>query len=156
MTTSSTDAASPIEELYYLVYAKSRVTLHPSPYARDNIPGYLCLLKRPRREDPPSVPSSSKSALPSSSKSALQPQRPAEVLLSWLPEDLVKDRSETAKFVDVELREAEGATERGEEEEEYTVRDPFNGKTIRMREVVEGVPPSDNSGRRPGPLQKSD
>jgi hypothetical protein len=58
-------------------------------------------------------------------------------MLSWLPEELVKDRSETAKFVDVELREAEGASQRGEEETECTVMHSDSGKVLSMREVVE-------------------
>lgn len=125
---------------YQLLYSKSRVTLHPTPYSKDNIPGYLALLRRHkiRRQSVDSEASSS--AGPSSQPLRRQfstQDNSYDVMLSWLPEDLVKDRSETAKFVDVELREAEGASQRGEEETECTVMHSDSGKVLSMREVVE-------------------
>lgn len=105
-STSSNTAAGPSSSssatppTCHLVYAKSRVTLHPTPYSKDNIPGYLCLL----RQEGGTATATTTSAASSS----------PTTLLAWLPEELVADRSETAKFVDVELREAEGAEERGE------------------------------------------
>lgn len=33
-------------EKYRLLYSKSRVYVHPTAYARDNIPGFVTLVKR--------------------------------------------------------------------------------------------------------------
>ena len=34
------------EEKYRLIYSKSKVYVHPTAYARDNIPGFVVLVKR--------------------------------------------------------------------------------------------------------------
>lgn len=34
------------EEKYRLLYSKSKVYIHPTAYARDNIPGFVVLVKR--------------------------------------------------------------------------------------------------------------
>lgn len=34
------------EDKYRLVYSKSKVYVHPTAYARDNIPGFIALVKR--------------------------------------------------------------------------------------------------------------
>lgn len=47
-----------------LVYAKSKVYTHPSSYSRDNLPGWLTIVKRGR----------------------------GDFLLSWIPESLVGDQ----------------------------------------------------------------
>lgn len=127
-SSSASASSSTSSDLYHLVYSKSRVTLHPTPYSKDNIPGYLCLLRRSKTSSHAST--STNTGISTSTSPQLEP------LISWLPEDLIKDRSETAKFVDVELREAEGADQRGEEEEETLVRDA-NGNLIRIKEVVD-------------------
>lgn len=33
-----------------LLYSKSKVYVNPTPYARDNIPGFVALVKKVRRE----------------------------------------------------------------------------------------------------------
>lgn len=37
---------SPEDEKYRLLYSKSKVYVHPTAYARDNIPGFVTLVKR--------------------------------------------------------------------------------------------------------------
>ena len=39
---------SPEEEKYRLIYSKSKVYVHPTAYSRDNIPGFVALVKRVR------------------------------------------------------------------------------------------------------------
>ncbi|CAO1627399.1 unnamed protein product [Sympodiomycopsis kandeliae] len=85
------DPSPPEASSAHLVYSKSRVTLHPTPYSKDNIAGYLCLLR---------------------------PDTSNEIHLSWLPESIISKRNEHGKFVDVELREAEGLESRGEVEQD--------------------------------------
>ena len=46
--TSSVDANAHEEERYRLLYSKSKVYVHPTAYARDNIPGFVALVKRVR------------------------------------------------------------------------------------------------------------
>ncbi|CAD6583049.1 MAG: GTPase activating protein [Cyphobasidiales sp. Tagirdzhanova-0007] len=63
-----------------LVYAKSKVYLHPTSYSRDNVPGWVSLVKRGT----------------------------GDYLLSWIPESLLKHQ-EKEKFVKVEV-EGDGVT----------------------------------------------
>lgn len=162
---SSAQHTQHTEYRYQLLYSKSRVTLHPTPYSRDNVPGYLALLRRQRvrqanqqggqgssgdahddgdndgdGNDDDAAANLASSSSSSSSYAPTTPRRTApstatpssagmqrqvtlqdnckQVLLSWFPEQLVRDRGETAKFVDVELRDAEGAMQRGETQEQ--------------------------------------
>ena len=39
---------SPEDEKFRLIYSKSKVYVHPTAYARDNIPGFVALVKRVR------------------------------------------------------------------------------------------------------------
>ncbi|CDW97686.1 hypothetical protein [Sporisorium scitamineum] len=73
--TSSKDSNS---QPHTLLWSKSKVYVHPSPYAKHNVPGYLAL-------------SRAGSAKPG-----------AKVLLSFLPESLVEQRQELEKFVRIE------------------------------------------------------
>ncbi len=74
-TSSNQDAAS---QSHTLLWSKSKVYVHPSPYAKHNVPGYLAL-------------------------SRAGPSRPgAKILLSFLPESLVEQRQELEKFVRIE------------------------------------------------------
>ncbi|SJX62880.1 related to GYP7-GTPase-activating protein for Ypt7p [Sporisorium reilianum f. sp. reilianum] len=72
---SSKDSPS---QCHTLLWSKSKVYVHPSPYAKHNVPGYLAL-------------SRAGSAKPG-----------AKVLLSFLPESLVEQRQELEKFVRIE------------------------------------------------------
>lgn len=62
-----------------LVYAKSKVYIHPSSYSRDNVPGWITVTKRAKRD----------------------------FLLSWIPESLVRDEQKES-FIRVELGDSDG------------------------------------------------
>ncbi|TFK42640.1 rab-GTPase-TBC domain-containing protein [Crucibulum laeve] len=68
------------EDKYRLVYSKSRVYVNPTAYARDNIPGFVALVKR----------------------EAINPI----CLLAWIPETLLNEKGATEwdKFVKIEER----------------------------------------------------
>ncbi|PBK78088.1 RabGAP/TBC [Armillaria solidipes] len=75
----SSARAQPLEEdRYRLVYSKSKVYVNPTAYARDNIPGFVALVKR----------------------EAVNPT----YLLAWIPETLLHERGsdEWDKFVKIE------------------------------------------------------
>ncbi|OTB07729.1 hypothetical protein M426DRAFT_53251 [Hypoxylon sp. CI-4A] len=79
-----------------LLYSKSKVYIHPTPSAKDNIPGFVALLqqKGPRGERPTSS-SSATSNSPASS----------DLLLAWLPESSLGDAASI--YVKVDLTDAE-------------------------------------------------
>ncbi|KAI1214823.1 RabGAP/TBC [Annulohypoxylon truncatum] len=79
-----------------LLYSKSKVYIHPTPSAKDNIPGYIALLqqKGPHGERPTS----------SSSKSSNSPAS-ADLLLAWLPESSLGDAASI--YVKVDLIDAD-------------------------------------------------
>ncbi|SPO25814.1 related to GYP7 - GTPase-activating protein for Ypt7p [Ustilago trichophora] len=75
---STLNQASSSSQSHTLLWSKSKVYVHPSPYAKHNVPGYLAL-------------------------SRAGPSRPgAKILLSFLPESLVEQRQELEKFVRIE------------------------------------------------------
>lgn len=77
-STPQADTASSSSPPHTLLWSKSKVYVHPSPYAKHNVPGYLAL-------------------------SRAGPSRPgARILLSFLPESLVEQRQELEKFVRIE------------------------------------------------------
>ncbi|OTA91768.1 hypothetical protein M434DRAFT_22230 [Hypoxylon sp. CO27-5] len=75
-----------------LLYSKSKVYIHPTPSAKDNIPGYIALLqqKGPRGERPTS----------SSSTSSNSPAS-ADLLLAWLPESSLGEAASIYVKVDL-------------------------------------------------------
>ncbi|EPQ28531.1 uncharacterized protein PFL1_03835 [Pseudozyma flocculosa PF-1] len=76
--------AAPPPAPHTLLWSKSKVYVHPSPYAKHNIPGYLALVRQ-------------------------GPNRPrATILLSFLPESLVEQRHELEKFVRIEYTASAG------------------------------------------------
>ncbi|KAI1262577.1 GTPase-activating protein GYP7 [Xylariaceae sp. FL1019] len=79
-----------------LLYSKSKVYIHPTPSAKDNIPGYVALLqqKSPPGERPTSS-SSNASVSPASS----------DLLLAWLPESSLGDAA--SMYVKVDLTEGD-------------------------------------------------
>ena len=83
---SSSTAASATANDGLLVYAKSKVYTHPSSYSRDNVSGWISIVKR--------------SGNSSSSGNSAKSKR--EYLLSWIPETLVRT-TDKEKFVRVEL-----------------------------------------------------
>ncbi|KAM4066627.1 rab-GTPase-TBC domain-containing protein [Hirsutella rhossiliensis] len=66
-----------------LLFSKSKVYVHPTPSAKDNIPGYVALLQ----QKPP------KTGRPTSSSSHDSHQSPAssDLLLAWIPESALGD-----------------------------------------------------------------
>ncbi|KAL3425862.1 GTPase-activating protein gyp7 [Phlyctema vagabunda] len=80
-----------------LLYSKSKVYIHPTPSAKDNIPGYIALLQQ--KPTPSSRPTSS-----SSSKDARE-RASANLLLAWLPETSLGDALNT--YVKVDLCEGD-------------------------------------------------
>ncbi|KAH8683221.1 GTPase-activating protein GYP7 [Tricladium varicosporioides] len=79
-----------------LLYSKSKVYIHPTPSAKDNIPGYIALLQQ--KPAPNSRPTSSDSAT-ARSKTA------SSLLLAWLPESSLGDALNT--YVKVDLAEGD-------------------------------------------------
>lgn len=80
-----------------LLFSKSKVYVHPTPSAKDNIPGYIALLqqKGPRNGRPTSSSSTTdKNSLASS-----------DLLLAWLPETSLGDNESI--YVKVDLSDAE-------------------------------------------------
>ncbi|KAL0579952.1 GTPase activating protein [Marasmius crinis-equi] len=75
---SSTSGLHETEDKYRLVYSKSKVYVNPTAYARDNIPGFVALVKR----------------------EAVNPT----YLLAWIPETLLNEKgaAEWDKFVKIE------------------------------------------------------
>ena len=80
-----------------LLYSKSKVYIHPTPSARDNIPGYIALLqqKHPITSTPDTTdrPTSSSSHSPASS----------DLLLAWLPESQLGDAASIYVKVDLSV-----------------------------------------------------
>lgn len=81
-----------------LLFSKSKVYVHPTSSAKDNIPGFIALVQQkpaPAEAKPSSSPSSSKKA-----------QHAASYFLAWIPESgLGQDDLDT--YVKVDLSEAE-------------------------------------------------
>ncbi|KAK3906551.1 rab-GTPase-TBC domain-containing protein [Staphylotrichum tortipilum] len=98
-----------------LLFSKSKVYVHPTPSARDNIPGYIALLqqKRPRGTTPapPLSPAAAAtndaSGRPTTSSStfssASASNRPAasDLLLAWIPESQLGDAASIYVKVDL-------------------------------------------------------
>ncbi|KAI1814503.1 GTPase-activating protein GYP7 [Poronia punctata] len=81
-----------------LLYSKSKVYIHPTPSAKDNIPGYIALLQQKAHPSERPTSSSSTTQLPSSLASA-------DLLLAWLPESSLGDAASI--YVKVDLTEGD-------------------------------------------------
>lgn len=83
-----------------LLYTKSKVYVHPTPSAKDNIPGYVALIQqKPGRTDSISSPPTSPGV-----GSSLGGRRSAEtssLLLAWVPESSLGAASEIYSKVDM-------------------------------------------------------
>lgn len=91
-----------------LLFSKSKVYIHPTPSARDNIPGYIALLqqKRPPSAAPLSSPSEASSNndrhdRPTSSSSAHVRPAASDLLLAWIPESQLGDAASIYVKVDL-------------------------------------------------------
>lgn len=79
-----------------LLYSKSKVYIHPTPSAKDNIPGFIALLqqKGPHNDRPASSSSANSTSLASS-----------DLLLAWLPESALGEAASI--YVKVDLTEGD-------------------------------------------------
>jgi len=82
---------------YRLIYAKSKVYINPTAYARDNIPGFVAIARHVRV---------STLSLPLIPLTCLQEAVPLTYLLAWIPESLLteKGQDEWDKFLKTEER----------------------------------------------------
>ncbi|CAG8959563.1 hypothetical protein HYFRA_00001464 [Hymenoscyphus fraxineus] len=80
-----------------LLFSKSKVYIHPTPSAKDNVPGYIALLQQ--KPAPDSRPTSSSSTAAARNKAA------SSLLLAWLPESSLGDALNT--YVKVDLSEGD-------------------------------------------------
>ncbi|KAH7152064.1 rab-GTPase-TBC domain-containing protein [Dactylonectria estremocensis] len=77
-----------------LLFSKSKVYVHPTPSAKDNIPGYIALLQqRGRRGDRPLSADSASNETPSIASS--------DLLLAWIPEASLGDAASVYVKVDL-------------------------------------------------------
>ncbi len=85
---------------YRLIYTKSKVYINPTAYARDNIPGFVAIVKRVR------VPSLSILTKPLIRLTCFQEAITLTYLLAWIPESLLteKGKDEWDKFLKTEER----------------------------------------------------
>ncbi|CZT05531.1 hypothetical protein WAI453_004957 [Rhynchosporium graminicola] len=79
-----------------LLYSKSKVYIHPTPSAKDNIAGYIALLQQ--KPAPNSRPTSSSSA-------TTRAKAASSLLLAWVPEHSLGDARDT--YVKVDLAEGD-------------------------------------------------
>ncbi|KAI9790642.1 MAG: GTPase activating protein [Peltula sp. TS41687] len=80
-----------------LLFSKSKVYVHPTPSAKDNIPGFIALVQQK-----PPKPTVSSSDRPTTSFSD---PSPSSLLLAWLPESSLGDAYST--YVKVDLSDAD-------------------------------------------------
>ena len=86
-----------------LLYTKSKVYVHPTPSAKDNIPGYVALIQQKPRAG--STTSNSETpASPSSSRAKLAEKN--SLLLAWVPESSLGSAGEI--YMKVELADSDG------------------------------------------------
>ncbi|OAQ77158.1 GTPase-activating protein GYP7 [Purpureocillium lilacinum] len=79
-----------------LLFSKSKVYVHPTPSAKDNIPGYIALLQqKPSKNGRPTSQDSHEPPSPASS----------DLLLAWVPESSLGDSASV--YVKVDLSDAE-------------------------------------------------
>jgi hypothetical protein len=82
-----------------LLFSKSKVYVHPTPSAKDNIPGFIALVQ----QKPPSPATDER---PKSVESAKKSANAASYLLAWVPEaSLAQDDLST--YVKVDLKDSE-------------------------------------------------
>ncbi|KAJ5718317.1 GTPase-activating protein GYP7 [Penicillium malachiteum] len=70
-----------------LLYSKSKVYVHPTPSAKDNIPGFIALIQQ--------------KPVPSSNTSSSRHDDPTSYLLAWVPESSLGDAYDTYVKVDL-------------------------------------------------------
>ncbi|KAF1990159.1 GTPase-activating protein GYP7 [Aulographum hederae CBS 113979] len=81
-----------------LLYSKSKVYVHPTPSAKDNIPGFIALIQQKSSSLAPTSPSTeARPTSASSSKSVAS----TSLLLAWVPESALGDAYDTYVKVDL-------------------------------------------------------
>lgn len=95
-----------------LLYSKSKVYVHPTAYSRDNIPGFISLVKRAS-----GYPLRHATYI---NHSSIQDAISPTYFLAWVPESLLGERGneEWSKFLRVEAEYGSGAHNFDEEEGE--------------------------------------
>ncbi|KAL1836992.1 hypothetical protein VTJ49DRAFT_4412 [Mycothermus thermophilus] len=90
-----------------LLFTKSKVYVHPTPSARDNIPGYIALLQQKHPITPPDTSSSSHETPSPSSPGRYSHRNPSssDLLLAWVPESQLGDAASI--YVKVDLCDAD-------------------------------------------------
>lgn len=71
-----------------LLFSKSKVYIHPTPSAKDNIPGYIALLQQ---KHPPRLNVDHTDNRPTSSSSSAAHPASSDLLLAWVPESQLGD-----------------------------------------------------------------
>ncbi|EAQ85951.1 hypothetical protein CHGG_07204 [Chaetomium globosum CBS 148.51] len=91
-----------------LLFSKSKVYIHPTPSARDNIPGYIALLQQKHPQNTLSSSAATKTTndnqRPTSSSSSLSSRShptSSDLLLAWLPESALGDAASIYVKVDL-------------------------------------------------------
>ena len=81
---------------FRLLYSKSKVYVNPTVYSRDNIPGFVALVKRVGNQQEHLI----------NTNQAVQEAVNPTYLVAWLPESLLneKGQNEWEKFVKIEER----------------------------------------------------
>ncbi|KKA26607.1 hypothetical protein TD95_003417 [Thielaviopsis punctulata] len=87
-----------------LLYCKSKVYVHPTPSAKDNIPGYIVLLQQKNSTPRPHPPVESES--PESSEAKHAGPLSSDLLLGWLPDTSLGDNE--SAYVKVDMMEGDG------------------------------------------------
>ncbi|KAK4104912.1 RabGAP/TBC [Parathielavia hyrcaniae] len=90
-----------------LLFSKSKVYVHPTPSARDNIPGYIALLQQ-KRPFPSSTTATNNNSnnnndRPTSSSSAHSRPAASDLLLAWVPESQLGDAASIYVKVDLSV-----------------------------------------------------
>ncbi|KAK4127571.1 putative GTPase activating protein [Parathielavia appendiculata] len=85
-----------------LLFSKSKVYVHPTPSARDNIPGYIALLQQ-KHPFPSSTTAINNDDRPTSSSSAHSRPAVSDLLLAWVPESQLGDAASIYVKVDLSV-----------------------------------------------------
>lgn len=106
-TTDTLPSQGDDDAKYRLIYTKSKVYVNPTAYARDNIPGFVAIVKRVR------IPFLLSKSLPR--LTFIQEALTSTYLLAWIPESLLteKGREEWDKFLKTEERPLVGDEDEG-------------------------------------------
>ncbi|KAK4968679.1 GTPase activating protein [Elasticomyces elasticus] len=83
-----------------LLYSKSKVYIHPTPSAKDNIPGFIALIQQKS-----SIAENRRTSIASSASNRSRSASASSLLLAWLPESSLGDAHDI--YVKVDLSESD-------------------------------------------------